>query len=373
MTKDLYEVLGVPRSADAAEVKAAYRKLARQYHPDVNPNNPEAEEKFKEVSVAYEVLSDEEKRANYDRFGTADGPQGFSGYGGGAGGQGFDFGDIFEAFFGRTGGQRTQRASGRDGDDLRTDVTLTYAEVVSGKTQTVTYRREIRCGDCKGTGAEGGSQPEKCTACNGSGQVSRIQQTFFGQVRTATTCGTCQGEGSVVKNPCKTCRGQKLVAEEASIEVTIPAGVDDGARMRLSGKGSEGVGAGVPGDLYVFIGVKDDARFVREGQTLKTSIDLTFAQAALGDEVEFDGVDAPVNLSVPAGTQPGTVLRVRNAGLPPLHGGARGDLLVQTQVLIPKRLSEAEAKLIRDLAELGGETMPKGSSGVLGSLFKKKK
>jgi molecular chaperone DnaJ len=369
--RDPYEILGIQRSASADEIKSAYRKLARQYHPDVNPNNPEAEEKFKEVSSAYAVLSDPEKRAQYDQFGTTEGmPQGpfFQGDVGG-------FADLFDMFFGGAGGGQTRRVNGRDGDDVRADVTVSLTEVVSGAEKQVTYRRAARCGECGGTGAEGGAKPETCPRCNGQGQISQVRQTFIGQVRTSTTCGNCQGTGQVIKNFCKNCRGVGLVPEEKTTPINIPAGVDDGLTIHFAGLGGDPTGMGHPGDLYVVISVARDKRFDRHGQDLVGKLELTFAQAAMGDEITVEGVDEDYEIDVPAGTQPGELLTVKGAGLPPLHGGRRGDIHFQTSIKVPKKLSDAQIGLLREFAEVSGEPVPKGQQdgGLLGNLFKKKK
>lgn len=372
MAKDLYDLLGVSRTASADELKSAYRKLARQYHPDVNPNNPQAEEKFKEISTAYAVLSDPEKRAQYDRFGTTeDMPQDPFFQGGGG-----NFGDIFDMFFGGMGGQRQGRRSPRqDGGDLETRIELTLGEVITGTERTLSFQRLTQCQECRGSGAEGGSKPETCSQCQGSGVVTRVQNTFLGQMRTQTTCGRCNGTGEVISSPCKQCRGRKQVATAASVDVKIPPGVESGAVVHLPGEGHEGIAGGRPGDLYVALQVAHDARFEREGLHLHHEAELTFAQAALGDEVVIEGVDGEHDLSIPPGTQPGDVLAIRGAGLPPLHGGKRGDLYVHTNIAVPKRLNDAQRQAILDLAEASGEPIPKGDTGggLLGGLFKKKK
>lgn len=370
MAKDLYEILGVSRSASGDELKSAYRKLARQYHPDVNPNNPEAEEKFKEVSTAYAVLSDPEKRAQYDRFGTTEEmPQDPFFQGGG------NISDIFDVFFGGMGGQRGGRRSPRqDGGDVEARIELSLGEVITGTERELSFQRLVQCDDCRGTGAEGGAKPETCPQCNGSGAVNRIQNTFLGQVRTQTICNRCNGTGEVISNPCKTCRGRKQVTRPASVNVKVPPGVESGAMVQMQGEGHEGIAGGRPGDLYVPLTVTPDERFEREGLHLHTDLHLTFAQAALGDGVAIEGVDGDHDLDVPPGTQPGDVLAVRGAGLPPLHGGKRGDLYVHTTVTVPKRLNDAQRTAILELAEAGGESLPKGDAGggILG-LFKKKR
>lgn len=369
MPRDPYEVLGVSREAGADEIKSAYRKLARQYHPDVNPNNPDAEERFKEIGQAYSVLSDPQKRAQYDRFGTVD-DQGMP-----PGGADFEttFSDLFDAFFGGGAGRQARKSAGRHGDDLRLDTEVSLLEVLNGAQRTLKYKRPTRCSSCSGTGAEGGAKPEPCANCQGKGVVTRLQQTILGSMRTSTTCPTCQGEGTIIQNPCKTCRGEKLVVAEASVDVRIPAGVEDGASMKVPGKGGDGLGVGSPGDLYVVLGVPEDPNFERDGRDLHSRFEISFAQAALGDEVTVRGLDSEVNVRIDAGTQPGHVHRIRGAGLPPLHGGARGDLYAHFQVRVPKKLTEEQAEIIRHLAAALEEDEPDESGGFLGGLFKRRK
>lgn len=370
-TRDLYEVLGVDRSASGDEIRTAFRKLARQFHPDVNPNNPEAEEKFKEINEAYSVLSDAEKRQAYDQYGSTEGmPQGpFFGGGGGGGG----FGDIFDMFFGGGQGQR-QRSVGVPGEDLRVDVELSLKEVLTNQERKVRFRKPVKCGTCKGNGTASGQAPEKCANCQGAGQVSQVQNTFLGQIRTSVQCNACRGQGFQVKDPCKTCRGRGLVTEEFEKSANIPAGVEDGQIMHLRGEGGEGLRGGEAGDLYLTLRVTSDERFVREGRALQTALEISYPQAALGDDVVIDGVDGDVTIAIAPGTQPGEVFTVKGQGMPPLHGGPRGDLYVLMQVVVPKKVTEAEEKLIRELAELQGDN-PSGPSGggFLGGLFGKKK
>ena len=368
-SKDLYEVLGISRNAEADEIKSAYRRLARRFHPDVNPNDPSAEEKFKEVGAAYAVLSDPSKRARYDQTGSTDDQPSDPFF------QGGNISDIFDVFFGGGGQGGGRRRTGRDGEDIRVDLELTLKDVINGIQTEVVVNRKTECTSCHGTGGEGGKPPETCSTCRGQGQVSTVRNTFIGQVRTSTTCPTCGGNGTVVKDPCKTCKGRALIPETAKVPITIPPGFEDGATLHVPGQGSDGVGEGRAGDLYVVLQVANDRRFQRQGQTLFTILDVTFAQAALGDRVEIQGVEESVELTVPAGTQPGTQIAIRSGGLPPLHGGRRGDLIVQVSVKVPQKLSEGEAKLIREFAELRGEEVPKGDEkgGILGGLFHKKR
>lgn len=364
--KDPYEVLGVARGASQDEIKAAYRKLARQYHPDVNPGSAEAEERFKEIANAYAILGDPEKRAKYDQFGVTDDiPQ--DPFFGGAG-----ISDLFDMFFGGSG----SRSRGpQNGADVEADLTISLKEVLSGCTRTVTYERPARCATCGGVGAEPGSSPETCHSCGGSGQVTRVQSTFLGQIRTSAPCNVCRGEGAVIKNPCGACKARKLRLERISVEVKVPPGVDDGATLHVPGKGGDALGAGRPGDLYVHLLVEPDERFERNGMDLLSRVGITYPQAVLGDELLFDGLDQEIQLQIPPGTQPGTVFRVRNAGLPRLHGGPRGDMLVEVVLLVPAKVTDAQEKLLREYAELAGDEQPRGEGvgSVLGGLFKRKK
>lgn len=368
--RDPYEVLGVARSAGQDEIKSAYRKLARRYHPDVNPNDPEAEEKFKEVSVSYEILSDPEKRARFDQYGTADdvgGPGDFF-----AGATGIN--DLFDMFFGGAG-QGRRSGPARDGEDARADVTIQLKEVLQGVKRDVTYRRLTTCDACRGTGGENGAPPQTCGTCRGQGAVAQVRNTFIGQVRTSTTCPTCNGNGYVVPNPCSKCRGRGTRPEEATVALNIPPGVESGATMHVPGQGSEGTNGGRPGDLYVVIHVADEGRFRRQGPHLGTTADVTYAQAVLGDTLTIEGVDESVQVEIPAGTQPGATITVRGAGLPPLHGGRRGDLVVQVTLKVPTKLAEGQERALREFAELGGEPSPQGTpkGSMFGGLFGKKK
>ena len=369
--RDPYEVLGVPRDASADEIKSAYRRLARRYHPDVNRDDPQAEEKFKEIGNAYSVLSDPNRRNKFDRFGTTDDQPGdfFGGAGAGMGG----FADLFEMFFGGMQ-QGPTRAQGRNGEDVRVDIELTLKDVITGLHKDVAVNRSALCTACNGLGTEGGKPPEQCQTCKGSGMVTRVQNTFIGSVRTSSPCPTCRGEGSIIKDPCKVCKGMGTVMETARVGITIPAGVETGQTIHMPGQGGEGVGMGRSGDLYVVLTVADEDRFQRQGTTLYTWAPLTFAQATLGDTIEIEGVDQNYELEIPSATQPGAQLIIKNGGLPPLHGGKRGDLVVQAAVQVPKKISDAQEKLLREFAELGGEPSPKGSAkGLLGGIFGKRK
>lgn len=366
--RDPYEVLGVSKTATADEIKSAYRRLARRHHPDVNPDDPTAEDRFKEVGEAYSVLSDPDKRSKFDRFGTTDDQQDPF-FGGGSA----NFGDLFDMFFG--GAQRGPRSAARDGGDLRYDLRVGYLDVLNGTHREITFERMAECDTCSGTGMKDGKPRKPCQACNGQGSVSAVRNTFLGQVRTSTPCQTCRGEGSIIDDPCETCKGLALVQETAKVQINVPPGFDDGATIHVPGQGNDGTSGGRPGDLYVVLDIEPDRRFERRGQTLFCRVDLTFAQAAIGDTVEIDGLEGPIELSIPAGTQPNTQLGVKGGGLPPLHGGRRGDLIARVDVVVPKKLNETQAKLLREFAEVGGEPIPKGpeKAGILGGIFGKKK
>lgn len=362
---DPYDVLGVSRDASPDEIKAAYRRLVRRYHPDVNPNDPTCEQKLKDVNDAYERLTNPQREAQ-DQFGQ-----------GGVHFESANFGDIFEMFFGGQpgGGGGRRRSPARPGQHVQVSLRLTLAEVVTGVTREITYQRFAHCDLCHGTGGEGGAAPTTCETCQGAGVVNQVRNTLIGQMRTTTECPTCHGSGAVIKQPCSKCRGRGLLPETKSVEVQVPAGIESGSHMQMPGLGGDGTNGGEPGALLILLEVEDNPRFERDGTTLYTAVEVSFAQATLGDEVEFDGVDAPVALDLPSGTQPGTRLTVKNAGMPPLHGGRRGDLIVQVQVRVPRQLNDEQRRLVRELAEASGENLPKGDSkgGLLGGLFGKKK
>ncbi len=344
--RDLYEVLGVARDATTSDLKKAYRSLAQKYHPDKNPDDHDAEEKFKEVSNAYQILSDDDQRARYDRFG-------FDGLGGATGGaSGFSnvedifsaFGDLFGDFFGgRSSGRRQPR-----GADLRVDVELTFAEAVWGTQKEVTVTRDVPCNSCNATGARPGSKPEVCKSCKGKGQVVHSQGFFMVQ----TTCPQCRGSGKIVKDPCDECRGRGARAETSKLQVTVPAGVDDGQTLRLAGKGE--VAPGGAGHLYVVLHVQGDERFRRDGEDVLTEVPISFVKAALGGSIEVDTVDddcqGTASVDIKAGTQPGDVIVRRGGGIPRIGESSRGDHVIQFKVEIPKKLSSKQEELLRQLA-----------------------
>lgn len=342
---DYYAVLGVDRSATQEEIKSAFRRLAREFHPDIRKNDPHAEERFKEINEAYQVLSDPERRAQYDRFGTVQPVPGF----GDLGGTGFGpFEDIFDMFFGRRRAAATRDAP-EPGADLRYDLELTLEEAAAGVQKVVEVTRLDTCPSCFGTGAERGSSPEQCATCRGTGEVRYAQRTVFGSFTQISTCDTCGGTGTVVRHPCKQCRGLGRTEVRRSLTVTIPPGVDDGVRLRLAGEGEAGLRGGGRGDLYVFVHVQPHPVFERRGRDLHCTIPISMYQAALGDDVEIPTLDGRVTQAIPAGAQPGSVLRIRGKGMPDPRGG-RGDLHVRLDVHIPTDLSVDERKVLAELA-----------------------
>lgn len=347
--RDYYEVLGVARSASADEIRSAYRKLARQYHPDVNKET-DAEANFKEINEAYEVLSNGEKRAAYDRFGHAGAQGGFGGFSGGFG----DFGSIFEDLFGMgMGGQTRQNQRGpRRGADLRVGVTLTFEEAVFGADREVDVTRLESCTHCFGSGAEPGTSPLRCPQCNGTGEVQRRQQSIFGTILTSTTCSRCNGLGEVITTPCGECQGRKQVQATRRLQVAVPAGVDDGTQIRLAGEGNQGLAGGPAGNLYVALTVQPHAVFQRRDNDILMELPINIAQAALGAEIEVPTLDGAETLIVPPGTQHGKVLRIKNKGVPHLRRSERrGDQLVIIDVAVPTQLNAKQKKLLEELGE----------------------
>ncbi len=374
MARDYYEVLGVSRSADADELKRAYRRLARKYHPDVN-KDPGAEDQFKEINRAYEVLSEPEVRARYDRFGEA-------GVGGAAGGPGFQdfsadmggFADIFESFFnGFSGGTaQAKRRGPTRGDDLRLDLKLNFTEAVFGGEKEIKISHLESCTTCKGSGAKPGTRPRTCATCNGAGQVRRATRTPFGSFTQVSACPTCNGNGEVVEDRCEVCGGAGRKQESKKLKITVPAGVDNGTRLRVSNEGDAGQRGGPPGDLYVYLFVKEHSTFKREGINILSELKVSYLQAILGCELQVDTVDGPVDVAVPSGTQPGTVLTLENHGVPRLGNPvSRGNHLLTVLVDIPTRVKPEEREMLQKLAELRGDSVSKGGiEGFLGGLFK---
>jgi molecular chaperone DnaJ len=349
--RDYYEVLMVERTASADELKRAYRKLAAKYHPDRNPGDQEAIDKFKEASEAFDVLGTDEKRARYDRYGHA----GVEGPGGGGAGQFHDVQDIFEAFgdmfgdlFGGGGGRRKGGSRGRRGEHLRTAVTIDLVEAGFGCSRELEIQRKVNCTTCSGTGAKPGTSPTTCDYCAGHGQVLQSQGFF----RIQTTCPACQGSGRIIRDKCSDCRGTRFTSTRVKLEVKIPAGVDNEMQIRVGGEGEPGENGGPPGDLYVDIRVKSHPLFQRDGRHLLCDVPVTFAQAALGTELEIPLLSGQHTLTIPAGTQPQDMFRLKGQGMPDPHGGPRGDLVARVQLEVPKKLTKKQEELVRQLAEL---------------------
>jgi len=361
--RDYYEVLGVERNASNDDLKAAFRRLARQYHPDVN-KSPDAEERFKEINEAYAVLSDADRRAAYDRFGHA-------GVKGPGGAQDFtvdfsDFADIFSDLFGFSGFGRTSRRSRnapRRGADLSYRLDLTFEEAVFGAEKELEITRDEICGVCNGSGAEPGTSPVRCATCNGAGEVRQVRQTILGSMVQVGTCPSCNGAGETIATPCNSCQGRGQERRTRRKLISVPGGVDTGTQIRLAGEGQPGVNGGPAGNLYVSINVKNHQFFKRRENDLILNLDINIAQAALGAEVSVPTVDGPATLKIPAGTQPGKVLRMRGKGVPHLRGNDRGDQLVVVNVDIPTRLSKEQRQIFEQLSlSLGSEVRPQERS-----------
>tara|TARA_Y100001968_G_scaffold254887_1_gene240901 strand:- start:628 stop:1758 length:1131 start_codon:yes stop_codon:yes gene_type:complete len=372
---DFYDLLGVGRDADADTLKSAYRKMARQYHPDIN-KEAGAEDRFKEIGMAYEVLSDPQKRARYDQFGEA----GVSGAGAGMPDMGDmgGFADLFETFFSGFGGAgptntRSQRRGPQQGDDLRYDLTVEFKQAVFGQEKEIKIPHLETCESCRGSGAKAGSGPANCGTCGGAGQVRRATRTPFGSFTQVAECPTCSGSGQVISNPCNLCSGQGVKQVRKKLRINIPAGVDTGTRLRVSGEGNAGPRGGPSGDLYVFIKVKNHPKLKREGLTIYSEIKINYLQAILGDVIEVETVDGPSELNIPMGTQPNTILTLENKGIPKLGNPvARGNHSITINVQLPTKFTDDEKDLLNKLASHHSARGPQAhhhKSGLFGGLF----
>ncbi len=348
--QDYYELLGVPRNASGGEIKQAFRRLALQYHPDRNKDHG-AEEKFKEINEAYQVLSDPEKRSSYDRYGRVATGGGFSDFGG--------LGDIFESFFGGFGGSpfaRTAQRAPQRGNNLQSHLTLSFEEAVFGCEKEIEIQRIEFCDLCHGIGSQPGTNPETCPECHGTGQVRKVQQSIFGRFTHVTTCSRCGGNGSIISNPCSQCHGKGRVKVKRKLMVDIPAGVDDGYQMRLNSEGDAGLYGGAPGDIYVIFSVKPHKLFRRNGSDIFYEVPINFAQAALGDELDVPSLDGKVKLKIPSGTQSGKVFHLKGKGIPYVNGRGRGDLLVKVELVTPQHLDGKQRRLFEELAQILPQT-----------------
>lgn len=368
MSKDYYEILGVERTVTDGELKKAYRKLALKYHPDRNPDDNEAESRFKEINEAYACLSDPQKKAHYDQFGTAEGAgEGFGGFEGFS--QGFggfeDLGDIFADLFGGGRGFGGRRNRPTKGQDLRYDLEINLDEAVFGTEKEIKIPRWENCSDCGGTGARPGTEPTVCPTCQGAGQT-RLQQGFF---TVARTCGSCRGAGKIIKDPCPACRGEGKTRKERTVSLKIPAGVDTGIRLRVTGEGEAGTRGGPPGDLYVVLEVAPHPFFKRKDNDLLCEVPISFVQAAMGGEIEVPTMDGKESLRIPAGTPSGKVFHLRGKGVPRLQGYGKGDQYVSVFIDVPKKLSTRQKELLREFAEISGDDVSKGFMDKIKDMF----
>ncbi len=373
--RDYYEVLGVNKSASQDQIKRAYRKLAKKYHPDMNPGDKDAEAKFKEVNEAYEILSDEEKKARYDQFGFAGVDPNYGAGAGGAGFDGFDMGDIFSSIFGGGsgfggfggfgGGRQRNPNAPQQGNSLRTEVTIDFQESITGTEKEVEIRHLENCPECKGTGCANDSTPQTCPDCHGSGVVTVQQRTAFGVMSTQRTCSRCGGSGQIIQDPCRSCRGKGLVYKRKKIKITIPAGIDNGQRIKKPGAGDAGKNGGPNGDLFVVVNVRPDSRFERDGYDIHYRHPVSFVDAALGAELEIPTVHGKVKYKLPAGTQSGTQFRLRGQGVPRIHSDSRGDQWVTVQVQVPTNLNNAQKDALRAFDDAMHGKVPKGKKKKL--------
>ncbi|GHV09471.1 molecular chaperone DnaJ [Clostridia bacterium] len=368
MAKDLYETLGVGKTASDDEIKKAYRKLAKENHPDMNPGDKAAETRFKEISAAYETLSDADKRSRYDRFGAAGvdpnagygGGGGYASYGGGF--DGFDLGSIFESFFGGGGQASPTRSNVTRGDNVRAALSLSFEEAVFGCTKEINVSRIENCESCHGSGAAAGTRAETCSTCGGAGQVRSVRRTPLGSMATTSVCSACNGKGKTIKTPCPACKGRGLASRRVALTVNIPAGIDNNQQIKLRGQGNAGTGGGPNGDVMVSIRVSEHSVFRRDGTQLHCELPINFAQAALGAEVEVPTLEGTTKYNIPAGTQNAAVFRMKNRGVADLNTERRGDLLLHILVEVPTNLNKRQKELLREFGENVKDQHPKQKS-----------
>lgn len=374
--KDLYEALGLQKGASDEEIKKAYRKLAKKYHPDLNPGDKTAEEKMKEVNAAYEILSDPEKKARYDQFGHAGVDPSYGGGGGQYSGfEDFDLGSIFDSFFGGgMGGGQTRRSGPRKGESIRASVTLTFEEAAFGCQKQITVNRVETCPDCGGSGAKAGTSAETCPDCHGTGQIKTTQRTILGMMSTSSPCSRCRGTGKIIKDPCPSCRGAGSLRKQRMITVQIPAGIDHGQTISVRGEGNAGQNGGPAGDIFVTVNVTPHEIFKRRGQDVMVELPVTFVQAALGAELEAPSIDGKISYNMPEGTQPDTVFRIRGKGIPNLNGRGRGDQFIKVKIEIPRNLTREQKDILRQFEETAGDAQfgeKKGFFEKMKNLFNK--
>lgn len=357
--RDYYEVLGVQKNASEDEIKKAFRQAAKKYHPDLHPGDKECEARFKEVNEAYEVLSDPQKKSNYDQFGF-DGPQGFGGGGGFSGADFSGFGDIFETFFGGGGRQSRNPNAPQRGNDMRVDVRISFEEAAFGTKRDIEVLREEECDVCHGSGAKEGTQPLTCPDCHGTGQIRTQQNTIFGSFASTAPCGRCRGTGKIITEPCSRCNGKGRIRRKRTLSVKIPAGIDNGQQISMRGEGEHGRKGGPAGDLFIRVTVAPHEKFVRRGYDLFLDLDIDYALAVLGGEVDVKTLDGAAKLKIPEGTQPATRFRMRNQGIVRINSKDKGDLYVTVNIAVPKRLTNKQKDLLKAFSEeLTGEKSEK--------------